>query len=677
VPQATFQRWSSNQTGGLGSLTVDHTVPLNFGMTLYAVWAADVDFNPNNGHFISTGSSAPYRVPIIMGNPVGAVITTPGLMPHPGNLGRNGWHFAGWFDQRHGGTQFTSTGPAVEHNIVLEAQWDARITFDLNGGEISGDSTNPTRYVREGNALGAFYVPPTPTHPGYPAYIFSRWVGPGTATFNPAAVVPATGSFTVTAEWTPRQTVTFDANGGNWPTGTTTPVTRIINRSGNYGQAIQATTDNLLNPGLNRPTRDGWAWQGWWTAPTGGTRVQNTTAVNTLATRTLYARWTENPLDWQTITFDANGGNWPSGTATPVTRTVLRQIGGAPATYAQALAFNAQDNLLDPALNRPTRDGYNWEGWFPATTGGTRVLSSHNVSTDLTRTLYARWSRIPGEWQTITFDANGGNWVAGTQTPVTRDVWRGNNGTYARAFNDQDHLVNPDLNRPTRDDHSFVGWYTAPTGGTRVLYTADISAGATRTLHARWSLDATITFHFRDVNRVDHTQVVPVVFGQPVDPVAIASIMNQAGLNYGADLQGYAFWGWFSDQELAASARTLPITSTSIGAGLRRPVVGTNGFCYRYNFVISEALFNSYRQGNTINLYAIWSLWGDVNDDDQVTFEDATLIQFYVALFPNINLVRPAGDVTRTGSLDFDDATLIQLYVALFPNIFLGRPQTP
>ncbi|MCL2368629.1 MAG: hypothetical protein FWC72_06505, partial [Oscillospiraceae bacterium] len=123
--------------------------------------------------------------------------------------------------------------------------------------------------------------------------------------------------------------------------------------------------------------------------------------------------------------------------------------------------------------------------------------------------------------------------------------------------------------------------------------------------------------------------------------------------------------------------RTLPSTSTNINAGQRRPALGTMGFCYRYGFTISETLFTQYSVSNNITLYAVWSLWGDVNDDDRVTFEDATLIQFYMALFPNIHLVRPAGDVTRTGSLTFEDATLIQFYVALFPNIYLGRPQNP
>jgi len=192
------------------------------------------------------------------------------------------------------------------------------------------------------------------------------------------------------------------------------------------------------------------------------------------------------------------------------------------------------------------------------------------------------------------------------------------------------------------------------------------------------AVSPTLTFHFRDNNRVDHVRSVPLVFDQPLDSAVLADIMAQTGLDYGEDTQAYAFWGWFTDQALTASWRTLSATSTSIGAGLRRPVVGTEGFCARYGFTISEALFEQYRQGNTINLHAVWSLWGDVNDDDVVDFDDATLLQMWVAIFPNIQLVLPAGNVTRTGGApDFDDVTKIQGYVAQFSGIYLGRPCNP
>lgn len=45
------------------------------------------------------------------------------------------------------------------------------VTFDLQGGNIGGDTTNPTKTVKSGNSVGTF--PPEPTKAGY---TFKGWV---------------------------------------------------------------------------------------------------------------------------------------------------------------------------------------------------------------------------------------------------------------------------------------------------------------------------------------------------------------------------------------------------------------------------------------------------------------------------------------------------------------------
>jgi uncharacterized repeat protein (TIGR02543 family) len=71
-------------------------------------------------------------------------------------------------------------------------------------------------------------------------------------------------------------TVTFDANGGATPT----PASKQMTYGGTYGE-------------LTTTTRDGYAFNGWFTAATGGTEVTSATTVTTASDHNLYAQWGE------------------------------------------------------------------------------------------------------------------------------------------------------------------------------------------------------------------------------------------------------------------------------------------------------------------------------------------------------------------------------------------------
>ena len=72
----------------------------------------------------------------------------------------------------------------------------------------------------------------------------------------------------------PRQTVTFNANGG-----TVSPATRVVERGGIVGT-------------LPVPTRNGYSFVGWFTSASGGTKVATTAVVT--GNVTYYAQWTKN-----------------------------------------------------------------------------------------------------------------------------------------------------------------------------------------------------------------------------------------------------------------------------------------------------------------------------------------------------------------------------------------------
>ena len=68
-------------------------------------------------------------------------------------------------------------------------------------------------------------------------------------------------------------TVTFNANGGN---------VNLLNKNVTYNQSYGT---------LPNPTRDGYAFAGWYTSPTGGVQITANTKVTTNANHTLYAHW--------------------------------------------------------------------------------------------------------------------------------------------------------------------------------------------------------------------------------------------------------------------------------------------------------------------------------------------------------------------------------------------------
>lgn len=156
--------------------------------------------------------------------------------------------------------------------------------------------------------------------------------------------------------------------------------------------------------------------------------------------------WTITPKSIAyTVNFDPNGG--------------VVSKASIPVTYGEAYG----------TLPTPTRTGYSFSGWYTAKTGGTKIVSSTMVGSSAGSTLYAHWK---ANQYTVTFDPNGGT-VSTTSKTVTYGE------TYASL------RVLPE---PTYPGHTFDGWYTTKTDGTRVTEDTVVTATKDHTLYARWHL---------------------------------------------------------------------------------------------------------------------------------------------------------------------------------------------
>jgi uncharacterized repeat protein (TIGR02543 family) len=217
-------------------------------------------------------------------------------------------------------------------------------------------------------------------------------------------------------------TVTFDSGGGTIVPSSVTPLGGIV--------------DPIV-----RPTRAGYAFAGWYSAASGGTRVYLARPHGQTSNFTLYARWTANRL---TVTHDTDGG---SSVASSVAST-----GG---------------NALFPG--RPTRAGYTFAGWFTAALGGSRVTWPYTHGQTSSFTVYARWA---ANRLTVTYDTDSG-------TSIASSVARTGGTALFPGW-------------PTRDGYVFAGWYTAADypisgGGSRVTWPYAHGETSDFILYARWS----------------------------------------------------------------------------------------------------------------------------------------------------------------------------------------------
>lgn len=194
---------------------------------------------------------------------------------------KDGYTFLGWT-----GTDLSALTKDVVinkgsiGNRVYKANWKANtysITYNLDGGSISGQ---PTSYTIESPTLNI----PRPTKTGH---TFLGWTGSNGNT-NQLDVSIAHGSIgnkAYTAHWAANKYIlTFNYN-------------KPSNASSNIANGtITSKTVTYDSPydELPAPTLRGWTFNGWFTAPSGGTQIKANNIFRELNNQTLYAHWSAN-----------------------------------------------------------------------------------------------------------------------------------------------------------------------------------------------------------------------------------------------------------------------------------------------------------------------------------------------------------------------------------------------
>lgn len=398
--------------------------------------------------------------------------------------------FLGWYTAEKSGSQVEADTKVNNVNSqTLYARWEriyVRVAFDANGGKVGTSSTNI--------AMGEKYSLPTPERK---YYSFDGWyTEKNGGTKVTSSDVMSTGErHTLYAHWTVKSvTVTYDAGSGNvtgdtnvkynlgteygkklatrtgytfmgWYTkangsGTKVLETDIVTdekehtlyaywsnkaititldpRSGTLSErSIKAEYDKEYGT-LPTPERKGYTFEGWYTSASGGDRVTEFSVCKDEKDATLYARWANQQFN---VYFNSNGGSC--------------------STNNKTVTYNNSYGDLPSA----TRTGYTFAGWYTECSGG-RNVNQNTTYTDINdTTLYAHWNKNS---YTVTFDANGGSCSTGRITVKYDDSYGG-------------------LPTPSYFRHTFAGWYTSRSGGSKIESGSIFRETRNITLYAHWN----------------------------------------------------------------------------------------------------------------------------------------------------------------------------------------------
>ena len=213
-------------------------------------------------------------------------------------------------------------------------------------------------------------------------------------------------------------------------------------------------------------------------SPNSGASTSNNTFTATKSgTYTVTATITYNPDGYTSLTSEVR----PTVIITVNPWTITWNPNGGSVTPTSS----TYDGATTVSLPTPTRIGYNFDGWYTAASGGTKITEVGTTNKPTNNVTYhAHWT--PQNY-TITLDANGG----------------ASDGSATATYNNNTVTI---ASHPTRTDYRCEGYYTAATDGTLVL-NADGSlaknvSGYTDangnwikdeavTLYAQWTYDVT------------------------------------------------------------------------------------------------------------------------------------------------------------------------------------------
>ena len=224
------------------------------------------------------------------------------------------------------------------------------------------------------------------------------------------------------------------------------------------GTSTVTATYGLAMPNINVPKKTGYEFTGYWThKDSQGDKYYKADGTGEKSwdiaqATTLYAGW--SAITW-TVSFDANGGQFPTGT----------QLDNGMFKVAVVYQKPTVDDSVS-SVPQPTMAGYNFTGWSKSKTDNQHFSTSDDITGDIT--VYAYWEKPS---YNVLFRANFGD---GSMQPLKVE---------------EGQSVNLTPNAFTKTGYTFSGWNTKIDGtGNTYNDGASITMGnADIELFAQWN----------------------------------------------------------------------------------------------------------------------------------------------------------------------------------------------
>lgn len=483
-----FAGWYSEPEGKGARLPDDPVFGISGTDIYYAFWQPGniMVTLKGNGGFVHPGNADEKTV---IGKP-GATIDY-GSLPV-----REGYAFLGWSNDA--AAEAAEASPVYgTSDEVLYAIWKAgAVTIDFQpAGGVRASASSALTVI---GMAGDVYRVPTVERKGF---TFTRWwtdpiddaSGPSIPGVPDASLTLPGSNATYYAQWEPiDHLITLDGNSGMFGSSVTLDV------AGQQGALVATLT------GYEQPTRSGYAFAGWSTAPDAATGIELLPTVD-MDIDTLYAIWTIKEV---TVVYNPTGG-----------------AGGGVVTLEAGTAYT------DIPGGAPAKAGYSFTGWFAdpfdATSSAHPVLDDgFYTMPDDDMTWFAQWQAAQIK---LTLDAAGGSFpdLAGERDHI---------GTYGQAV---------DYEVPERPGYLFQGWNVEGATMRSIAYPS-----RDRTYSAEWEpLDqVTVTYDAQGGTVISGTIGFTGLSGASYPSTDVARI----------EREGYAFAGWYAKPHGAGDKRPDP-----------------------------------------------------------------------------------------------------------------------
>jgi len=302
-----------------------------------------------------------------------------------------------------------------------------------------------------------------PIDPQKEGYTFDGWYYNGTK-FNFATEI--TKDITLEARWievgTKKWKITFDTVGGE------------------YIESLNVVDGKKIDK-IPTPKKEGYTFIGWYY---NNQQFDFDTAIT--KDILLVAKWEKNkPTTDET---------------TKVTKYIVKfDTAGGSTIPSQRV----EKNKTASKPNDPTREGYEFLGWY---NGNTKFDFKTKITKDITLT--AKWKKIEKQEETktytVTFDTTGGNTIPSEKVEEGKTITKPSD--------------------PTRDGYTFIGWYHND-----VQYNFSTPVTSNLTLVAKWEKISKITYKIETIEDSYVGQVRIFVIQDDVKVNGIVDIVTTNG----------------------------------------------------------------------------------------------------------------------------------------------------